>query len=215
MMKNLFSLLNRSNLVKLNTSSTFLHKNRFKSTKMTTNDHIVWVDLEMTGLDIEKDHIIEMACLITDKNLNIVAEGPELVIHQSDKVLDEMNDWCKTTHSKSGLTQAVKESQIDLRKAEQQMVEFLKQHVPEKKCPLAGNSVYMDRMFLNKYMPEFNQYLHYRIIDVSSIKELNFRWFPTNKNSKSKMLNHRALDDIKESIEELKFYRDTIFKEKI
>lgn len=218
-MRNLISALFRMNLTKnfknYKTQPVVLLSKRLKSTKMANLDHIVWVDLEMTGLNIDTDHIIEMACLITDKNLNIVAEGPELVIHQSDTILNEMNEWCQNTHSKSGLTQAVRESKIDIRQAEDQMVEFLKKHVSPKACPLAGNSVYVDRMFLNKYMPKFNEYLHYRIIDVSTVKELNFRWFPTNNNSKTKKFNHRALDDIKESIEELKFYRNTIFREEL
>jgi len=139
--------------------------------------HIVWVDLEMSGLNIEKDHILEMACLITDKHLNLVAEGPELVINQSDSVLDGMDDWCKNTHGRSGLNDAVKNSKITLEEAEQKMLEFLQKYIPKNSCPLAGNSVYMDRMFLNKYMKKFNDYLHYRIIDVSTVKELNLRWF--------------------------------------
>ena len=187
---------------------------RYKNSKMSTEgaDHIVWVDLEMSGLNIEKDHILEMACLITDKQLNIIAEGPEIVINQSDTVLNSMDEWCTKTHSKSGLTDAVKNSKITLDKAENIMLEFIQNYVPKNSCPLAGNSVYMDRLFLNKYMKRYNQHLHYRIIDVSTVKELNFRWYPGNKDSKQKKFNHRALDDIKESIEELKFYRNTIFK---
>ena len=130
-------------------------------------------------------------------------------------MLDGMDEWCTNTHGKSGLTQAVKDSQISLEMAETIMLEFLQKYVPAKTCPLAGNSVYVDRMFLNKYMKRFNDYLHYRIIDVSTIKELNFRWYAENKSLPRKKLNHRALDDIRESIAELKFYRETIFKNQL
>ena len=165
-----------NNILKRSINKTYKEINN-KRMSFENSSHIVWVDLDMSGLNIEKDHILEMACLITDKNLNIVAEGPELVINQSDSVLDGMDDWCKRTHSKSGLTEAVKNSKITIEEAEQTMLEFLQKYVPTKTCPLAGNSVYMDRIFLNKYMNKFNDYLHYRIIDVSTIKELNFRWY--------------------------------------
>ena len=172
---------------------------------------IVWVDLEMTGLDVENDKIIEMACLITDKDLNVIAEGPDLVIKQSDEILDQMDDWCKRTHGESGLTQAVRDSKIDIQEAERQMLEFLCKHVPKGSCPLAGNSIHVDRMFLNKQMSNFLNYLHYRIVDVSTLKELVRRWYPQEKYF-SKSNAHRALDDIKESIQELKHYREKLFK---
>jgi oligoribonuclease len=172
---------------------------------------IVWVDLEMSGLDIDKEHILEMSCLVTDGDLNIIAEGPEVVIKQSDEILENMGEWCKNTHGKTGLTDAVRKSKIDLKTAENMMLDFVKQHVPKGVCPLAGNSIHADRLFLNKYMPTFLEHLHYRIIDVSSIKELCKRWYPNNKFF-AKYNVHRSLDDIKESIEELKHYRSTIFK---
>uniref|UniRef100_A0A8C7YHT9 Oligoribonuclease, mitochondrial n=1 Tax=Oryzias sinensis TaxID=183150 RepID=A0A8C7YHT9_9TELE len=174
---------------------------------------MVWVDLEMTGLDIEKDQIIEMACIITDSDLNILVEGPNLIIKQPDKLLDEMSDWCKEHHGKSGLTQAVRESKISLQQAEYEFLSFIRQHTPPGQCPLAGNSVHADKKFLEKYMPQLMHHLHYRIIDVSTIKELCRRWFPEEyKMVPYKKASHRALDDIQESIKELKFYRANIFK---
>lgn len=189
-------------------------ESRIQKSRMAENrSHIVWVDLEMSGLNIDEDHILEMACLITDKDLNIVAEGPELIIHQSNEILESMNDWCKQHHGESGLTESVRNSQISLVKAEEIMLEFIAKNVPKEKCPLAGNSIHMDRIFLNKYMPKFLEHLHYRIIDVSTIKELSSRWYRDDDSKKPvKKFSHRALDDIKESIEELQFYRNTIFK---
>ncbi|XP_030601726.1 small fragment nuclease isoform X2 [Archocentrus centrarchus] len=149
---------------------------------------MVWVDLEMTGLDIEKDQIIEMACIITDSDLNVLAE--------------------------SGLTQAVRDSKISLEQAEYEFLSFVRQHTPPGHCPLAGNSVHADKRFLDKYMPQFMYHLHYRIIDVSTIKELSRRWFPEEyKMVPHKKATHRALDDIWESIKELRHYRANIFKE--
>ncbi len=210
-LKSSISILNYSSV------SPSLKTNRnqrvFKAKMSENRSHIVWVDLEMSGLNIDTDHILEMACLITDQNLNIVAEGPELIIHQSDQVLDRMDDWCKKHHGESGLTDSVRNSQISLQKAEELMVEFIQKNVPEKICPLAGNSVHMDRIFLNKYMKKFLDHLHYRIIDVSTIKELSSRWYPEEiKKIPLKKFSHRALDDIKESIEELRFYRQNMFK---
>lgn len=174
---------------------------------------LVWVDLEMTGLDIETCHIIEMACLITDENLNIVAEGPDLVIHQPDSALEAMDDWCTKQHGESGLTAAVKASKINLSKAEDTFLDFIKKHTSAKECPLAGNSVHADKKFLDKHMPRFMNHLHYRIVDVSSIKELCRRWYPeVYEELPSKKGQHRALEDIKESISELQFYKQTIFK---
>ncbi|XP_069081029.1 oligoribonuclease, mitochondrial isoform X2 [Pleurodeles waltl] len=150
---------------------------------------MVWVDLEMTGLDIEKDQIIEMACLITDADLNILAE--------------------------SGLTQAVRESKIALQQAEYEFLSFVRQHTRPGLCPLAGNSVHADKKFLDKYMPQFMKHLHYRIIDVSTVKELCRRWYPDDyEHAPKKKATHRALDDITESIKELQFYRDHIFQNK-
>ncbi|XP_064424823.1 oligoribonuclease, mitochondrial [Latimeria chalumnae] len=174
---------------------------------------LVWVDLEMTGLDIERDHIIEMACIITDSDLNVLAEGPSLIINQPDELLDNMSDWCKEHHGKSGLTQAVRESKISLQQAEYEFLSFVRQHTPPGLCPLAGNSVQADKKFLEKYMPQFMRHLHYRIIDVSTIKELSRRWYPEEyEAAPKKKASHRALDDIQESIKELQFYRKSIFK---
>lgn len=174
---------------------------------------IVWMDLEMTGLDVKKDRILEISCLITDKDLNVVAESPTLIIQQPEQVLSTMNEWCIAHHGDSGLTEASRNSKLSTEKAENLLLEFLKKNVPEKSCPLAGNSIYMDRMFLSSHMPRVNEYIHYRIIDVSSIKELCRRWNPSvfSKQPK-KLLAHRSLDDIKDTIEELKFYKLNLFK---
>ncbi|XP_051973746.1 small fragment nuclease [Xyrauchen texanus] len=177
---------------------------------------MVWVDLEMTGLDIEKDEIIEMACIITDSDLNIIAEGPNLIINQPDELLDSMSDWCKEHHGESGLTKAVRDSTITLQQAEYEFLSFIRQHMPPGQCPLAGNSVHADKKFLDKYMPQFMRHLHYRIIDVSTIKELCRRWFPEEyKLAPQKKASHRALEDIQESIKELKFYRANVFKPQV
>ncbi|XP_076017409.1 small fragment nuclease [Genypterus blacodes] len=183
------------------------------NTDAAMHQRMVWVDLEMTGLDIEKDEIIEMACIITDSELNVLAEGPNLIINQSDELLDGMSDWCKEHHGKSGLTRAVRDSKITLQQAEYEFLSFIRQHTPPGQCPLAGNSVHADKKFLDKYMPQFMYHLHYRIIDVSTIKELCRRWFPQDyKMAPQKKASHRALDDIQESIRELQFYRANVFK---
>lgn len=176
-------------------------------------ERLIWVDLEMTGLDIETCHILEIACLITDDKLNIIAEGPNLIIHQPDEILDGMNKWCIDHHGKSGLTEQCKKSDVSLQAAEMALLSFVRQHTPPGKCPLAGNSVHADKKFLDKFMPEFTKHLHYRIVDVSTIKELCRRWYPDEyKGSLKKRATHRALEDIIESISELKYYRKTIFK---
>ncbi|XP_072342762.1 small fragment nuclease [Scyliorhinus torazame] len=175
---------------------------------------MVWVDLEMTGLDIEKDKIIEMACIITDSDLNILAEGPHLIVNQPNELLDGMSEWCTEHHGMSGLTQAVRDSKISLQQAEYEFLSFIRQHTPPGLCPLAGNSVHADKKFLDKYMPQFMKHLHYRIIDVSTIKELCRRWYPDEyEDAPKKKASHRALADIRESIKELQFYRMHIFKE--
>ncbi|KAL6472227.1 hypothetical protein MHYP_G00184150 [Metynnis hypsauchen] len=183
------------------------------SSSESLGQRLVWVDLEMTGLDIEKDQIIEMACIITDSDLNLLAEGPNLIINQPNELLDSMSDWCKEHHGKSGLTQAVRDSKISLQQAEYEFLSFIRQHTPPGQCPLAGNSVHADKKFLDKYMPQFMRHLHYRIIDVSTVKELCRRWFPEDyKLAPQKKASHRALDDIQESIKELRFYRANVFK---
>lgn len=173
---------------------------------------IVWLDLEMTGLDFHLDKILEASCIITDHNLNIIAEAPNLIIHQSEDVLSSMNEWCIKKHHETGLTELCRKSDITLEAAEKTLLKFLKQHVPKGVCPLAGNTIYMDRIFIKEYMPQVENYLHYRIIDVSSIKELCKRWNPEIfSNAPEKKLVHRSTDDIKESIEELKYYRNFMF----
>nr|XP_020504581.1 oligoribonuclease, mitochondrial isoform X1 [Labrus bergylta] len=187
---------------------------RISMSSTAMSQRIVWVDLEMTGLDIEKDQIIEMACIITDSELKIVAEGPNLIIKQPDTLLDGMSEWCQEHHGKSGLTQAVRDSKISLEQAEYEFLSFIRLYTPPGQCPLAGNSVHADKRFLDKYMPQFMYHLHYRIIDVSTIKELCRRWFPEDyKMAPQKKGTHRALDDIQESIKELQFYRANIFKD--
>ncbi|KAI8646181.1 ribonuclease H-like domain-containing protein [Parasitella parasitica] len=177
-------------------------------------DPLVWIDCEMTGLDLKKDRIIEIAVLITDGDLNIVGKGPELVIHQPKHVMDNMNEWCLQHHGNSGLTQQVLDSKITIQEAEKQVYEFLKEHVPRGIAPLAGNSVHEDKKFLLKEMPSVADHLHYRIVDVSTIKELCKRWYPEDASGVVKKLTHRAMDDIIESIEELKYYRKHVFKAK-
>ncbi|XP_014469112.1 PREDICTED: probable oligoribonuclease isoform X2 [Dinoponera quadriceps] len=170
--------------------------------------NIIWMDLEMTGLDIEKDHILEIACIITDKTLRIISEELNIVIHQPDIILRNMNEWCMEHHKISGLVDDCRSSTISLKEAELKVLKFLEKYVPKGKCPLAGNTIYMDRLFLYKYMPLVHEYLHFRIIDVSSVKELYRRWDPSiHAAAPTKKLKHRALDDIKESIDELAHYK--------
>ena len=175
-------------------------------------DRLIWVDLEMTGLDVEKNTIIEIATIVTDAQLNIIAEGPCLAIHQSDSLLDVMDDWNVSHHTKSGLLAAVKASTLTLEDAEMQTIEFLKQHVAAGVSPICGNSIWQDRRFLMRYMPTLEKYFHYRHIDVSTIKELARRWKPEVIIKKEESSSHRALNDVKASIAELKNYRDQWMK---
>lgn len=170
------------------------------------------MDLEMTGLDPEKERIIEIATIVTDGNLNILAEGPNRVIHQPLRLLKKMDAWNESHHKKSGLFEEVRKSKVTLKKAERQTLEFIKKYSPPKKALLCGNSVHHDRRFLIKYMPKIHEYLHYRLVDVSSIRSVIDRWYPKSKEVPEKKELHRALDDIKESIEELRFYRKHYFK---
>lgn len=184
------------------------------ATPPASEDHppLIWIDMEMSGLDPETCHVLEIATIVTDAELQIVAEGPDLVVHQPDEVLDAMDEWNTTHHGQSGLTQAVKDSKISLAQAEQQTLEFLREHCPAGKSPLCGNSIGQDRRFIVKYMPALSDFLHYRSVDVSTIKELARRWYPALE-APPKREAHRALDDIKESIEELRFYRASVFKD--
>jgi oligoribonuclease len=174
---------------------------------------LVWVDCEMTGLDVEKDVLLEVAVLITDAHLNVVAEGPEIVLHHPDDVLSGMGAWCREHHGASGLTAAVRASRVGLESCEDRLLDFVSRHTPKGKCPLAGNSIGQDAKFLSKYMPRLMNQLHYRVVDVSTVKELCRRWYPLEMSAApTKNMSHRALDDIKESIDELRFYRQNVFK---
>ncbi|XP_055530948.1 probable oligoribonuclease isoform X2 [Wyeomyia smithii] len=180
--------------------------------KSPSQHNLVWIDMEMTGLDAQNDRILEIACIVTSKNLDILDSGIDVVIHEPDEVLQEMDEWCVINHEKTGLTQAVRNSQVNLEEAENIVLDFVKKHCPEKACPLAGSSVYMDRMFLCRYMPRLNAYLHYRIVDVSTIKELCKRWNGAIlSHAPPKRFKHRALEDIEDSIKELQYYRSFMF----
>ena len=174
--------------------------------------HLVWIDLEMTGLDPLRHRIIEMACVVTTSDLELVAMGPELVVFQTDDILDEMDEWCVNQHGQSGLTTRVRQSTLTEAQAEQKMLDFIKQYVPENASPMCGNTIYQDRRFLNRYMPTLEGYFHYRLVDVSTLKILAERWAPEVTKKITKQASHRALDDIKESIEELKVYRKYFLK---
>ena len=175
------------------------------------NENLVWIDLEMTGLEPEQDRIIEIASLVTDKELNILAEGPVMAIHQSDEALDGMDDWNTNTHGNSGLTQRCRESKINEQQALEKTIEFLKQYVDKGKSPLCGNTIGQDRRFLVRYMRELDDFFHYRSIDVSTIKELTRRWKPEILDGFDKAGAHTALADIRESVAELKYYRQHCF----
>lgn len=172
----------------------------------------VWVDLEMTGLNPQTDHILEIATIVTNGDLEVIAEGPNLAVFQPDSVLDSMHEWCVHQHGKSGLVTRVKESKITLAQAEQITLEFLKQHVEANTSPMCGNTIYQDRRFLFQWMPELEAYFHYRNLDVSTIKELAKIWAPSIYQGVVKTGTHLALEDIKESILELKHYREHFFK---
>jgi oligoribonuclease len=179
---------------------------------MPDKDNLIWIDLEMTGLDPEQDHIIEIATIVTNKDLEILAEGPVIAIHQSDEVLDGMDEWCTTQHGKSGLTQRVKDSIADEREAELKTIEFLQEYVPANASPMCGNSICQDRRFMARYMPELEAYFHYRHIDVSTLKELAKRWNPEVAHGFHKESSHLALDDIRDSIDELRHYHAQFLK---
>jgi len=175
------------------------------------NDRLVWVDMEMSGLLPETDRILEIAMIVTDGDLNIVAEGPVLVVHQEDAVLDRMDAWNKGTHGKSGLIDKVKASTLTETEVEAACLAFLKQHVKSSISPMCGNTIHQDRRFMNRYMPKLEAYFHYRNIDVSTIKELCKRWQPEIAKGFSKQQAHTALADIIESVEELRYYREKLF----
>ena len=170
---------------------------------------LVWMDLEMTGLDPERCVIVEIATLVTDAELNIVAEGPNLVVHQTDEELDKMDDFVVQMHTRSGLLDRIKASQVVLVEAEAQTLTFLEEHVDPRSAPLCGNSIWKDRQFVERYLPKVDGHLHYRNVDVSTLKELFRRWYPDRYAPPDKAETHRALDDIRESIAELRYYRET------
>jgi len=179
---------------------------------MAKGNRLVWIDLEMTGLDPEQERIIEMATLITDSELNLIAEGPVLAVYQSDTLMGAMDEWCTRTHGESGLTQRVKASRISEAEGEQQTLAFLREHLEPGDSPLCGNSIGQDRRFLVKYMPQLEEFFHYRNLDVSTIKELARRWRPDVLDGVKKQGHHLALDDIRDSINELRHYREHFFK---
>ncbi|MET1256629.1 oligoribonuclease [Aliikangiella maris] len=178
---------------------------------MQNASHLIWIDLEMTGLDPNQERIIEIATIVTDKDLNILAEGPVLAVSQPKTLLDSMDEWCTAHHGQSGLTERVLQSEVSEQQAEQQTLAFLKQWVPAGKSPMCGNTIGQDRRFLVRYMPELHDYFHYRNLDVSTLKELAKRWKPEILPGFIKENKHLALDDIRESIAELVYYRETMF----
>ncbi len=179
---------------------------------MSQDSNLIWIDLEMTGLDPDNDLIIEIATLVTDAQLNILAEGPTLAVHQPDSALDAMDEWCTRQHGKSGLTQRVRESRVTEAEAEQQTIAFLQQHIGAGLSPMCGNSICQDRRFLYRYMPELEKFFHYRNLDVSSVKELAARWSPEVLKGVRKSGAHLAMDDIRDSVNELRHYKETFFK---
>ena len=183
---------------------------------MTVNaNNLIWIDMEMTGLDPNKERIIEIATIVTDSHLNILAEGPVFAVHQSDELLGKMDGWNTRQHNGSGLVRRVKESTVTEAEAEAATLEFLRQYVPAGKSPMCGNSVHQDRRFLSLYMPELERFFHYRLLDVSTLKELALRWAPRVYSGLQKESKHLALSDIRDSIDELKYYRQTLFNPEV
>ncbi|MFN3581676.1 MAG: oligoribonuclease [Pseudomonas sp.] len=179
---------------------------------MPNPENLIWIDLEMTGLDPDNDVIIEIATVVTDAQLNVLAEGPVMAVKQADALLDGMDEWNTRQHGQSGLTQRVRESSVSVADAQQQTLAFLQQWVPAGKSPMCGNSICQDRRFLYRGMPELEVYFHYRNLDVSTLKELVARWAPDLKGGFNKRSSHLALDDIYDSIAELKYYREHFIK---
>ncbi len=176
------------------------------------SNNLIWIDLEMTGLDTQNDMIIEIATIVTDSQLNILAEGPELAIHQSDQILAKMDEWNTRQHGQSGLVERVRNSSVTEAEAEAATLAFLSQYVPASTSPMCGNSICQDRRFLARCMPELEQYFHYRNLDVSTLKELAKRWAPSIGGGLTKNATHLAMDDIRDSINELRYYREHLLK---
>ncbi len=179
---------------------------------MQNDRNLAWMDLEMTGLEPDQDTILEIATIVTDFNLTVIEEGPVFAIKHSKEDLEKMDPWCIEHHGSSGLTKRCLESETTVEEAEVASLAFFRKYCPERKIPLCGNSIHQDRRFLVKYMPRLNDYLHYRIVDVSSVKEIVERWYPNDFEPPTKKRSHLALDDIRESIEELRGYRDKFFR---
>ncbi len=177
-----------------------------------SDKNLIWIDLEMTGLDVDRERIIEMAIIVTDPELNTLAESPVITVHQSDELLDAMDEWNTKQHGGSGLVDRVKASNTSEAEAEQTMIDFLALYVPAGVSPMCGNSVHQDRKFLLRYMPKLEAYFHYRNLDVSTLKELARRWRPDVLETLKKQGSHLALDDIRDSIDELKHYRDNFLR---
>jgi len=175
-------------------------------------NNLIWIDLEMTGLNPDEDRILEIASVITDAELNILADGPVFAIHQAQTVLDGMNHWCTEQHGKSGLTERVQQSNVSEAKAEIETLAFIRRYVPEKSSPICGNTIYQDRRFLLKFMPTLENYFHYRQLDVSTLKILAQKWAPEIIKGFKKESTHTALQDIYDSIEELRYYRSNFLK---
>lgn len=182
---------------------------------MKSDKNLIWIDLEMTGLQPKNHHIIEIATVVTDSELTVLAVGPVIAIKTAQSNLDAMDEWCTTHHGNSGLTKRVQESAVSLQEAERMTLEFLKEYVPVGKSPMCGNTICQDRRFMVEQMPELEQYFHYRNLDVSTLKELAVRWSPEVFQSLNKQNTHLALEDVLESIDELKHYRKHLFKESV
>ncbi len=179
---------------------------------MDKTSNLIWIDLEMTGLDTQRDRIIEIATIVTDAQLEVIAEGPVLAIHQPDAVLEAMDEWNSRQHGESGLVERVRKSDVDERAAESKTLEFLAHYVEPKASPMCGNSICQDRRFLARCMPELEAFFHYRNLDVSTLKELARRWYPPVATGFQKQSTHLALDDVKDSIRELQYYRERLFR---